>query len=188
MKKLKIHPTKIDLGCGKYKKQGFFGVDLFNGPEVDLVLDINKKLPFRDNSVEELYTSHVLEHIGDLLSVMSEIHRICKPGAKVIIRVPHFSGVSGFYEFHKRFFRYNSFQDFMQVKENMFISDKPIKFKVIKRMIKFDKRYYVPWNYILEFLMKDSKKLSLLYEETGLRNLFPARELYFELKVIKDYK
>jgi ubiquinone/menaquinone biosynthesis C-methylase UbiE len=186
MKKQKIQPTKVDLGCGRCKKEGFFGIDQFKGPEVDLMTNIDEKLPIEDNCVEELYTSHVLEHVKDLSFVMSEIHRICKPDAKVIIRVPHFSSVSAFFEFHVRFFRYNSFQDFLQTEENMFVTEKPVKFHVVKRMIKFDKRYYVPWNYFFEFLMKDSKRLSLFYEETGLRNLFPAREIYFELKVIKN--
>jgi len=176
---------KLDLGCGKYKKKGFYGIDKFPGEEVDQIVDVDKGIPFEDNCVDEIYTSHVLEHVENFEFVMEEIHRICKPNAKVIIKVPHFSGKSGFFEFHKRFFRYDSFSDFEQKKGDMDISLNKIKFRVIRRKIGFLKKSYLPWDYILEPLINSSQRFCLFYELTFLRNLFPAHEVEFELRVIK---
>lgn len=175
---------KVDLGCGKSKRKGFIGIDQFKGKDVDLVTDLNKKIPLRNNSVNILYTSHFLEHVASLEKIVEEIYRVCIPNAKVIIRVPHFSGRSAFIEFHKRFFRYDSFEDFEQKDKDMFTSKK-CKFKIEKRRIVFLKKYYLPWNYFLEPLVNLHKKLCLFYEETFLRNLFPAYEVYFELRVLK---
>ena len=133
--------VKVDLGCGKYKKKGFYGIDKFSGEDVDQIVDVDKGIPFEDNSVDEIYTSHVLEHVGNFEFVMEEIHRICKPNAKIIIKVPHFSGSSGFFEFHKRFFRYGSFSDFEQKPMDMGISKKSIRFKVLNRRLHFLKKY-----------------------------------------------
>ena len=176
---------KLDIGCGKFKKKGFYGIDKFKSSAVDKVVDVDKGFPFRDNSVGEIFTSHVLEHVENLEFVMEEIYRICKPNAKIIIKVPHFSGRSGFFEFHKRFFRYDSFSEYEQKKEDMDVSDKEIRFKIIKREIHFLKKYYLFMDFLIQPLINLHPKLGILYEETFLRSLFPAHEMEFELRVIK---
>lgn len=60
--------------------------------EPDLIHDLNKyPYPFENNSVDLLEANHVLEHLDRPFSVMKEMHRILKPGGRLIIRVPHFS-------------------------------------------------------------------------------------------------
>ncbi len=80
---------KIDLGCGNRKVKGALGVDTVPVPGVDVVADINRGLPFRDSSVDAVYSYHILEHVDDFLETMNEIWRICRPGALVFIKVPH---------------------------------------------------------------------------------------------------
>lgn len=81
---------KIDLGCGGCKPEGFVGVDRFPIPNVDVVADLNERLPFDDDAVSLLYSSHALEHVADLMSTMREIFRICKHGAQICIIAPYF--------------------------------------------------------------------------------------------------
>lgn len=45
--------------------------------------------PFADASVDEVYSSHVVEHVPDLILFMNEVHRILKPGGEVEIRHPY---------------------------------------------------------------------------------------------------
>ena len=49
--------------------------------------------PFDENSVDQIYMSHVLEHIGGESSVfnliMQELYRICKNNSIIDIFVPH---------------------------------------------------------------------------------------------------
>lgn len=105
---------KLNFGCGPDIKEGYVNMDLLKLPGVEVVHDFNKfPYPFRDNEFDEVYTSHVLEHLDDLPKVLSELSRICKKGAKIIIRVPHFScGVSYRDPTHKRLFSYFTFDYF----------------------------------------------------------------------------
>lgn len=83
---------KLNLGCGKFKKEGFVNLDWVESVHPDVVHDLNKfPYPFGDNTFEWVEADHVLEHMENPFGVMKEIHRISAPGAIVIIRVPHFS-------------------------------------------------------------------------------------------------
>ncbi|WP_322795455.1 class I SAM-dependent methyltransferase [Tepidiforma sp.] len=79
----------IDLGCGRRKKPGAIGLDLARVPGVDILADVTRPLPLRDNSVDEVYASHLVEHVDDLLAFMGEVWRVCRPGALVYFRFPH---------------------------------------------------------------------------------------------------
>ena len=46
------------------------------------------KLPFEDNTFDCVVTSEVLEHIQDDVNVISELHRVLKPGGSLGVTVP----------------------------------------------------------------------------------------------------
>lgn len=82
---------KLDLGCGQNKREGFTGVDSVAGAGVDVVHDLMKfPWPFKSDSVEEVFSSHFLEHVPGLLRIpfMDELYRVMKVGAKAIIITP----------------------------------------------------------------------------------------------------
>ncbi len=67
---------------------------------------------------------------------------------------------------------------------------KKLDIKVVKRYLRFFKKPYLPWNYLIEplfnWVCRIDYRLHVLYEETFLRNLFPAFEMYFKIEVIKN--
>jgi hypothetical protein len=83
----------LNLGCGRSPLNGWVNVDIAALPGVDVVADLDgcrtQRLPFTDNTVSKFQMSHVLEHIGDTLALMQELHRIAEPGASLIIRSPY---------------------------------------------------------------------------------------------------
>lgn len=90
------NPIRLDLGCGngdrKKQEEGWIGVDKFKRPGVDVVCDLSKpKWPWKDNSVDEVHCSHLLEHIPalDRITFFNELWRIMKPEAKATIITPH---------------------------------------------------------------------------------------------------
>ena len=83
--------VRLDIGCGRSKLKGTMGVDIVALPGVDVVADLGGGLPFRDSSVDEIYTSHTLEHMDNFLGAMEELWRVCKPDGLVHIWVPHAS-------------------------------------------------------------------------------------------------
>ena len=83
---------KLNLGCGKEKKEGFVNVDwdLLANPDVLHNLNVLPYL-FETGSFDHIETSHVIEHLDRPFDVMKEFHRILTPGARLIIKVPHYS-------------------------------------------------------------------------------------------------
>lgn len=80
---------QIDLGCGKNKQTGFIGVDRYPIPGVDVLVNLNERLPFRDDTVDLIFASHSLEHVENILAIMKEIYRICKHGAQLCVVAPY---------------------------------------------------------------------------------------------------
>lgn len=83
---------KLNLGGRTTSIPGFKVVDLYEGEGVDIRSDVSK-LPMDDNSVEEIYASHVLEHFSHrkTVDVLKEWHRVLVPGKRLYISVPDFN-------------------------------------------------------------------------------------------------
>jgi len=76
-------PTRLNLGCGSFKKPGFLNVDMVPEVEPDLILDLDSlPYPFPDNHFELIEAFHVLEHLQDPFQAIAEMYRIAKPGGQ----------------------------------------------------------------------------------------------------------
>ena len=56
---------RLNLGCSDRRIDGFTGVDIAPGPEVDQIVDLEGPWPWPDSSVLEVRAHDVAEHIGD---------------------------------------------------------------------------------------------------------------------------
>jgi len=84
-------PIKLELGCWKRKGMEDWIASDWKGSG-DIQLDLTKPLPFPDNSVEKIYSSHVLEHFSyphPMRDLLSECLRILKPGGSFSVAVPN---------------------------------------------------------------------------------------------------
>ena len=87
---------KLNLGCGLQKKKGYIGLDIYNYGQ-EYILDFEKDdLPFKDNSVDEIYCHHTLEHLWNVRHILNECWRVLKPKGIFKIYVPYglWSGAS----------------------------------------------------------------------------------------------
>jgi SAM-dependent methyltransferase len=84
---------RLNVGCGRSILQGWINLDRQLLPGVDVVADLDDcsvtPLPMESDSVDEFLLSHVIEHIRNPLPLMQELHRIARPDAKAVIRVPY---------------------------------------------------------------------------------------------------
>jgi len=109
---MKDMERKLNLGCGNKKLAGYINVDANPNCHPDVLVDLDKGLlGIADDSIDEIRAEHVIEHVDDLLLVLSEMNRVSKNGAVWNIFVPHYS--HGFlHPFHKRGFCCHTFDWF----------------------------------------------------------------------------
>ena len=80
--------TKLDIGCGKHKADGFIGIDISKNSDADIIASA-LDLPFDNNSVDEIYSSHLVEHFNpnELTKFFSEIYRVLKFNTHAFLKV-----------------------------------------------------------------------------------------------------
>jgi len=83
----------LHIGAGR---ETSFGTTLDISPDVgaDLVADLNEPLAIPDNSFDAVYAYNILEHLPGLVPVMTELHRVVKPGGFISLLMPHFSAAA----------------------------------------------------------------------------------------------
>jgi hypothetical protein len=86
--------SKLNLGCGFHKYEGWINVDSQTGCSPDVVLDLAKEnWPWKDGSVSHVRFSHSLEQIphvrSDLIHVFRELYRVCASETTVEILCLH---------------------------------------------------------------------------------------------------
>ncbi len=75
---------------GQQRKEGWKVLNAQAGPDVDFVGDIRDLGQFADATCENIYASHVLEHVGqaDLAPVLRGIRRALRTGGEFQVAVP----------------------------------------------------------------------------------------------------
>ena len=83
---------KLNLGCGDVMLEGYINCDLYY-EQADINCDV-KKLPFEDNTIDEIYASHLIEHFHfhEAFDVLREWKRVLKDGGSIVIETPDFLG------------------------------------------------------------------------------------------------
>ena len=97
---------KIHVGCGDKYLKGYKHIDARKFPHVDYVTDDLSNLSmFEDNSIDEVYACHILEHFTreDMQNknILKEWYRIIKKGGILRIAVPNFEAIVEEYLFSK---------------------------------------------------------------------------------------
>ncbi len=170
-----MQPVKLNLGCGKDIKEGWINVDI--NPRKENVIKANfNELPlmWEDNSIDEIYCGHLLIYLEDPMKFLYELHRICRPDAKIKMILTHLSFPFNAVDFKVKHRGYSIFVfEWMKQFDDMF--------RVIEKKINFTRRSYTWLNKIINPLINFSP---LIYERIFCYCL-PASEVIFDLEVIK---
>lgn len=90
----------LDLGAGKVPLYGLYRphVDevlctdwqqsLHGTEHIDFATDLEGRVPLDDACVDTVVLSDVLEHLYQPLHALAEIHRVLRPGGKLVLNVP----------------------------------------------------------------------------------------------------
>ncbi len=89
----------LDIGCGRKPYKSLFQVDSYLGldienpghsheqEDIDVFYD-GQRFPFEDSSFDSALCNQVLEHVFNPEEFVAEIHRVLKPGGKLLLTVP----------------------------------------------------------------------------------------------------
>lgn len=184
----------LDIGCGNAKAPGALGIDSNPGTQADVVHDLNVfPWPLDSDAFDRVVCSHIVEHVADLMKFMEEAHRVSRAGARIEIVTPHFSSRFSYTDpTHVRHLGLRSFDYFM--------ARRPLRHTLWTRA--FETEFAVPDFYVrpLFRLARAHLRLARPFRLTGLELLanrlpdfyelyltwvFPARDLYFTLEVLK---
>lgn len=89
----------MDFGCGSkpykplLKVDEYVGVDFVNeghphdNEQIDVFYD-GKSIPLPNEAFDSVLTSEVFEHIFNLEDILDELHRVLKPGGRMLITCP----------------------------------------------------------------------------------------------------
>jgi glycosyltransferase involved in cell wall biosynthesis len=88
-----LDKLRLHLACGYEYHDNFINVDLY-APE-DAVCDVRfdvMKLPYPDNSVDEIKAFHIIEHFhfNETKQLFDEWYRVLKPGGRLWLETPDF--------------------------------------------------------------------------------------------------
>ena len=91
--------VQLHLGCGERYLSDFIHIDARSFPHVDYVTQVDKLPMFKDESVDLIYSSHLLEHFRrqETERVLSEWYRVLKKGGLLRIAVPDFEKIVEMY-------------------------------------------------------------------------------------------
>ncbi len=178
--------TKLHLGCGYDKKKGYINCDISKDVGPDKVIDLEKKLPFKTDSIDEILANHVFEHIHNFIPLMHELWRICKKNAEIKIRVPFYSSVEQASDpTHVRVFSPYTFDYF----------DNSSKISKFSHEVKSGNSMFKVENVRINFGVGRIKMLNWLFNPLINLNqriycklfagIFPASEIIFELRTLK---
>ncbi|MCJ8347759.1 methyltransferase domain-containing protein [bacterium] len=90
---------KLHLGCGKRYLPSFVHIDIVNFEHIDYLSNIDDLSMFEDNSIDLIYSCHVLEHFHRMKvgKVLKEWRRVLKPGGILRSAVPDFEAICEVY-------------------------------------------------------------------------------------------
>jgi SAM-dependent methyltransferase len=82
----------LDVGCGWNKTPGAIGIDSNPKTQADVIHDLgNFPYPFAENEFDQIICRHVIEHVPDVMTFVTELYRITKPGGRIAIVTPHYT-------------------------------------------------------------------------------------------------
>jgi len=178
----------LDVGCGWNKTPGAIGIDSNPRTRADIIHDLGVvPYPLPENEFDEIICRHLIEHVPDVLALVTELYRIAKPGCRITVIAPHYSNPDFATDpTHRNHLNSYSFNCFIEERQLFpFYTDvklKPIRAYVtlanlwrtlgIQALVNLDQRW-------------PAFRFTRKFWEFYLCNVIRGKELHFEFEVTK---
>jgi SAM-dependent methyltransferase len=169
----------LNLGSGKDRSiTDAVTVDINPSTSPDVIHDLNNvPWPLDDDTFDIIYCKDIIEHLGDIVKTMEELHRVARAGARIHITTPHFSCANSYtdptHRYHLGFFSFDYFTG-----QNQWDFYTKARFKKVKAGLVFYPKFKN------KLIWRIAKRWPAFYEE-HMAWIFPAWFMSFELEVLK---
>jgi predicted SAM-dependent methyltransferase len=87
---------KAQIGCGPNYLDGFINIDGNFQRKTDYLLDVRAGLPFPDDSIDFLYSCHMMEHlhVDETIQLLRECRRVLAPEGYLRLTLPDFAYIA----------------------------------------------------------------------------------------------
>jgi SAM-dependent methyltransferase len=172
--------ARLNLGSGRTYDPEWTNLDVTPDTNPDVVHDLDiHPWPFESNRFAEVQAIDVIEHLRDPLSALEELHRVCRPGARVKVVVPHFSSANAYTDpTHKTFFGFYSLD--VVTGEHVHDYYTRLRYRMKRREIVFKQRW------ANKVVRRYARRWPARYEERWAW-IFPAWFVVFDLEVSKPF-
>jgi len=91
---------RLQIGAGNNVRKGWLNTNWYPirlGRNGAIFLDATERFPFPDNSIDRIFTEHMIEHVpyGGGRAMLSECLRVLKPGGRIRISTPDMAFLVG---------------------------------------------------------------------------------------------
>jgi SAM-dependent methyltransferase len=178
----------LDVGCGQNKVEGAIGIDSNPRSHADFIHDLGVfPYPFENDRFDEIVCRHVLEHVPDVIGLITELHRITRAGGRLRIVTPHYTNPDWATDpTHRNHFNSYSFTCFVPDKTPF-----PFYTDIELRPVRIHVSLANLWRAIgIEFLVNLDQRwpafrFTRKFWEFYLSTILRGKELWFELEVVK---
>jgi ubiquinone/menaquinone biosynthesis C-methylase UbiE len=103
--------SRLNVGAGD-TEWGDVRLDIGHTSSVTVLGDMHA-LPFTTDTFDEVLLDNVLEHTSETTAVLSEVHRVLRPGGVAYVFVPYYNAVGAYMDpTHRSFFSEGTFEYF----------------------------------------------------------------------------
>jgi SAM-dependent methyltransferase len=173
----------LDVGCGWKKVEGAVSVDIRTRTEPDVCCDMDVDgrsihFPFRDDAFDEVHILQTIDHFRNIVPVMEEVHRVARPGGKVVITVAHVSSIYSWSDpVHHLHLTSRSFMCF---------TDHPTRGGIYTAPLFRQKAFhFIFGRSVISLIPRLICALSPWVYEKHFSWTFPANDMHFEFEVLK---
>ncbi|MEP6924485.1 MAG: class I SAM-dependent methyltransferase [Pyrinomonadaceae bacterium] len=179
----------LDVGCGANKHPGAIGLDYNPRTGADVIHDLGVfPYPFADDEFDGIVSNHVIEHVPDVMALISELYRITKPGGRIKLLTPHYTNPDWASDpTHRNHFNSYTFNVFMPERQ-LFPFYTTVNLKLISVYVSLANLWRI---FGIEFLVNLDQKspryrFTRKFWEQYLSYIFRGKELKFEFEVVKQ--